>query len=312
MNKQLGVFGLALSWCFAVWTTMPITSVASAQMVANVGSDGITVFGTGELRAKPNVVQIDLRASAKAELTDDAIVKFKDSKKRTLEAFEALKMQNLKIDEQGLALAPGNSAEIAQMMWNGIPAQNTKKPQIEIGSTLHLELAGVRDVPPEELLKTIGKLLDVAQDSGASIGPSQAEAQMAYRYGRMPTGTMVKFVLRDLSEMREKVYEKAVTDARNRAQRLAKLNAIKLGPVISVQEVQVSGDESNYVQQQPWETGSPMASSRDEPEISSSVFSEITFRVKLMVRFGIDKVEPAAAKAETGVADKAESKTAQR
>src|SRR4051812_19329991 len=105
MNDR-SLFTRTLSRCFAAWATIALVSPASAQMVANVGSDGITVFGTGELRAKPNVVQIDLRASAKAELTDDAIVKFKDSKKRTLEAFEALKMQNLKIDEQGLALGP--------------------------------------------------------------------------------------------------------------------------------------------------------------------------------------------------------------
>src|SRR4029078_10616321 len=157
------------------------TTISSAQVYSTVGSnlEGITVYGNGELRARPNFVEIDLKAAARAEMTDDAIAKFKDSKQRTLDAFSALKMKNLKVHETGLTLAPGNIQQIMQQMWNGMPQQNAKKPEIEISSALHLQLSEVANVPSEELLKTIGKLLDTASDSGAEYGPSQAEMQMA-------------------------------------------------------------------------------------------------------------------------------------
>jgi uncharacterized protein YggE len=263
------------------------TTIASAQVYSG-NLEGITVYGSGELRAKPNFVEISLKAAARAELTDDAIVKFKDSKQRTLDAFTALKMKNLTVHETGLTLAPGNIQQIMQQMWNGMPQQNAKKPEIEISSALHLQLSEVANVPSEELLKTIGKLLDTASDSGAEYGPSQAEMQMAYRYGRNVSGVIVKFILRDLEAIREKVYEKAVEDARTRAERLAKLHGLKLGPAIAVQEVQVSGDETGAQQVvQPWD----VATNSDtpvEPQIVSNSFNEIPFRVKLMVRFSTE------------------------
>jgi uncharacterized protein len=275
----------------AIVIVLASAATGSAQYGSNL--EGITVYGTGELRARPNFVEIDLRAAAKAELTDDAIVKFKDSKQRTLDAFKVLKMENLKVTETGLTVAPGNTQEIMQRMWNGQPQQNAKKPEIEISSALHLQLSEVQEVPTEELLKTIGKLLDTASDSGAEYGPSQAEMQMAYRYGRNVSGVIVKFILRDLEKIREQAYEKAVEDARARATRLAKLHGLKLGPAVAVQEMQVSGDEGGQQAViQPWDVQSA-AGVPEEPQIVSNSFNEIPFRVKLMVRFA---TEPQAAK----------------
>ena len=285
-----------LPWIAAVLSlavVLVLDSVSSAQY-AGGQLEGITVYGTGELRARPNFVEIDLKAAARAELTDDAIVKFNDSKQRTLDAFEGLKMKNLKVSETGLTLAPGNVQEMMQRMWNGMPQQNTKKPEIEISSALHLQLSEVQDVPSEELLKTIGKLLDTASDAGAEYGPSQAEMQMAYRYGRNASGVIVKFILRDLETLREQAYEKAVEDARRRGARLAKLHGLKLGPVAAVQEVQVSGDEVGQQAVQPWDVQSTSAAP-EEPQIVSNSFNTIPFRVKLLVRFTTEPQGPKTA-----------------
>ncbi len=53
----------------------------------------------------------------------------------------------------------------------------------------------------------------------------------------------MRFVLADLSALREKAYEKAVADAHNRATRLAKLHHVKLGSALSIQEILVGGDQ---------------------------------------------------------------------
>ena len=264
------------------------TSPTWGQVIMSDGtshSAGISVYGTGETVAKPDLVEISLRATASAELTGDAIIKYRDTKRRTLEAFDKLKLEKLEVEELGVSLSDQASAEQMQMMWRGMPATNTKA-KIEISSALQLRLSGIRDLTAEQVMETVGKLLDTAKDSGAAVGPTQTEMQMAWRYGQQANSTLVRFIVRDLSKLREEAYENAVRDARTRAQRLAKLNGIKLGEVLSVQEMQVSGDDQPVVTT-PWGQQMPSSKKTREPEISSEQFAEIPFRVKLLVRFTI-------------------------
>lgn len=281
-----------------------VVGLVSAPSLAQYPTDpaaagGVTVFGTGEIRTKPHIVEIDLHAGASAELTADAIVKYRDAKKRTLKSFDDLKLEGLTITEQGLSLTPGNSDAMQAMMrgWGPVGNAVNSKMQVQISSTLKVRLAGIQEKPAEEVMETIGKLLDAAQDSGSSIGPSQEELNMAYRYGNAVTSTMVRFVIRDLNSLREQAYEKAVADARARAERLARLNNIKLGDVSFVQEVQVSGDDGNSSAQyyNPYYGYRGASESTDEPHIESSTFEDIPFRVKLLVRFSIEQSSDATA-----------------
>lgn len=264
---------------------------AQYQGIATSDASGITVYGTGELQTLPNVVEIDLRAGGAAELTADSIVKYQDAKRRALEAFEELKLADLSVEEHGLNLSAGNDAAQMQMMMNGMMTEAAGM-QVSITSTLRLRLGGIREKKAEEVLEIVGKLLDVAQDSGTALGPSAAEMQMAYRYGRMSNSQMVRFIVSDLEEVRENAYEAAVADARRRAERLARLNGVRLGTVLGVQEVQVSGDDSStYSVYQPWGGVTAQPSYADEPQLVSDTFSEVPFRVKLMVRFAIATAE---------------------
>jgi len=272
---------------FALGLLLGTSSAASAQYQTTAGdSNGITVFGTGELQTLPNIVEIDLRAGGSAELTADSIVKYQDTKRRVLEAFEELKLPDLSIEEHGLSLSAGGGDAAMQMMMNGMVTDT--KTQVEISSMLRLRLNGIREKKAEEVLEIVGKLLDVAQDSGTSLGPSSAEIQMAYRYGRMSSSQMVRFIVTDLEEIREQAYESAVADARRRAERLARLNGVSLGTVLGVQEILVSGDDSStYNVYQPWSGVATQPSYADEPQLASDTFSEVPFRVRLMVRFAI-------------------------
>lgn len=272
---------------FALGLLLGISPVASAQyQTAAADSNGITVFGTGELQTLPNIVEIDLRAGGSAELTADSIVKYQDTKRRVLEAFEELKLPDLSIEEHGLSLSAGGGDAAMQMMMNGMVTN--AKTQVEISSMLRLRLNGIREKKAEEVLEIVGKLLDVAQDSGTSLGPSAAEMQMAYRYGRVGASQMVRFIVTDLEEIREQAYESAVADARRRAERLARLNGVSLGTVLGVQEILVSGDDSStYNVYQPWSGVATQPSYADEPQLASDTFSEVPFRVRLMVRFAI-------------------------
>ncbi|MBI3839424.1 MAG: SIMPL domain-containing protein [Planctomycetia bacterium] len=260
-------------------------------------SDGISVYGVAELTARPNVVEIDFRVTGKAELTADALVKYRDAKKRVLESLDKLKSKNISIEEHGLTISAGSmDLQQQQRILNG-QQQAPAKPQIEVSSTMRIKLKEVRDIAPEELIKTVGKLLDVAQDSGILIGPNQADLLRNMRMGLGQGGSSapVKFVVADAAEIREKVYEQAVADARDRAKRLAKLHQVRLGPAVSIQEVpSTTSRQAAYSPYYPF--GLPQQDDGDDGESgTSTMLSEISLKVKLLVRFAIETPPPATA-----------------
>lgn len=253
---------------------------------------GITVSGTGEVKAKPNVVEIDLQSAGTAELTGDAIVKFRDAKRRTIEAFAKLNMKNLQVQEQGISLSNPMGAN-PQQMFVGNPGQAPgAKPQVEISRAIRLVLGDIQSMPEEELMETIGKLLDTAKDSGATVGASGASALLARMYGQQISTSMATFVLDNVSELRDQANQKAMEQARSRAERLAALAGVKLGPVIFVQEVGTPGSSESSPQQM-WMAiyGIRDTSGKDELRVTSDKFAEIPVRVSLQVRFSIAQKE---------------------
>ncbi|HEX3725998.1 MAG TPA: SIMPL domain-containing protein [Pirellulales bacterium] len=286
----------------------------SLAQVAQTGSvaDGIAVYGTGEASERPNLVEIDLHVIGKAELTGDALVKHRDAKKRVLESLDKLKIPMMSIEDLALSISVGSGSDAQQRMVNGM-VQTPGKPQVEVTSSVRIKLASVRDTPPEELIKTVGRLMDVAQDSGVNVGPSPAEVMRNLRFGQpAPNSTPVRFVLTDLNDLREKAYERAVADAQNRASRLAKLHHVKLGSALSIQEVSVGGDQAlansnqnNSANSMPqltvfgWQnTGSQQSAPGEgegEPRIASNYLSGMAVQVRLLVRFAIHPAEPATA-----------------
>ena len=265
-----------------------VSSLAPGSLAQTVGyPDGISVSGSAEAKAKPKLVEIEVRVSAKAELADDALVKHQQALRTVKDAFAALKMPNLKVIERGLSLSPGDSAAQVQAMMRGMQPATTEKQQLEISSPVRLQLSGIDSMKPADLFKALGKLLDVARDSGAVVGQTGTETYRNMYYGGQRTNTpVVRFVIRDLDEMREQAYERAMADARRRAERLARLSGVKLGPALSINEMQVSGEQMVYNQYQ-----GQMAPVGDDPNVGSEMFADIPFAVKLMVRFAIEKPE---------------------
>lgn len=276
---------------------------AQNQTIPGVAAaDGISVYGTGEVAARPNLVEIDLDVAGKAELTGDALVKYRDAKKRLVDSLAKLGLDNLSTLERGVQISAGNSLAQQQRI-NNMP-QTPGKPQIEVSSTVRVQLKDVGEVPAEDLIATIGKLIDVAQDAGVNVGLTQAEMLMRQRYGNFDyQSTNVKFVVADLAELREKAYERAVADARHRGSRLAKLNHVKLGPALSVQEIQVAGDSHADAKPinpyRPYIVNlnlpSPTPEASQQPRISSTTLADIPVQVKLLVRFAIHPEDPATA-----------------
>src|SRR5438874_11924586 len=100
---------------------------------------GIAVAGNGDVKAKPTQVEIGANVAGEAELANDAIVKYRDARKRAVEALEALKNPNLKIESNGYSIQQAMDPNQAQMMMQGRVA-NIGKPKVQVAENLKIVL----------------------------------------------------------------------------------------------------------------------------------------------------------------------------
>lgn len=239
--------------------------------------EGVTVTGKGSVLARPNRLEIDLEVSAASELTADAIVKYRDAKRRLQDAFTALKLENVTVEERGL-LVDQKGAQFNPYFWDYQPNRRAKT-EVQLTRRLVVKCSDIRKLDEDALLQFIAKLLDVAQDAGGRIvGANQNDFDYFYynRFNRSQSG-LVRFILDDYEKLETEAYEKAIADAETRAQRLAKLSHVKLGAVTAIRETSAPGDRS--------------AEQEDDQgphkRLESARFQEIPVRVELMVRFDV-------------------------
>ena len=172
--------------------------------------------------AKPNLVEIDLEVSASSELTADAIVKYRDAKKRIHDAFAALKLDNVAVEERGLLVDQKGQMQ-NPYFFDDQPNTRTKT---EVQLTRKLVVKA-----PTSARWT--KRPCCSSSASCSTSPRTPAARSApqnnlnpyyyYRYGSRTTTGLVRFVLEDFDKLQEEAYEKAIADARARAERLARL-----------------------------------------------------------------------------------------
>ncbi|WP_406699087.1 SIMPL domain-containing protein [Singulisphaera sp. Ch08] len=242
---------------------------------------GFAVTGKGTASAKPNRLEIDLEVSASSELTADAIVKYRDAKRRLQDAFVALKLDNVTVEERGLNVDQ-KGAQMSPYFFDSQPSRKAKT-EVQLTRKLIVKCSDIRKLDEEALLQLVAKLLDVAQDAGGKVGATQ-DPYAAYYYGRYnQSNGLVRFILDDYEKLEEEAYGKAIADAEARAQRLAKLSRLKLGPVAGVRVATSPGDREispySYGPSQDDETP------QQQKRLESSRFQEIPVKVVLMVRF---------------------------
>ena len=203
--------------------------------------EGFTVAGKAFSAAKPNAVEIDLEVSASSELTADAIVKYRDAKKRIHDAFAALKLKNVAIEERGLLVDQKGMMQ-NPYMWGGMP--NTRsKTEVQLSRKLVVKANDIRSMQEDAVLAACRQ----AAGRGPGFGRTGRRAERLEPLLLQPlsehaaTG-LVRFVLEDFDKLQEEAYEKAIADARARAERLARLSNVELGPIVAVREVVVPSD----------------------------------------------------------------------
>ncbi len=265
---------------------------AVPDVSARAQDAGITVSGTGQVKVKPDSVEIEITTSGSAELTGDAIVKYRDSTRRAMAAFKGLKLKNLKIEEQGLSVANSSAGANAAMLAAVGQAGGAAKSQTVISRAHRVVLGDIRDMSEQQLMEVLGRILDTAKDSGASAAPSAQSQMMAMMFGGRgnTSQSLVTFVLNDAAKVREQAYQKAFEQARSRARRLAALAGAELGAVLSVQEGPPATKGTKSVQESMMSAIYGIGANKsdgDDMRVTSDKFGEIPVRVTLQIRFAI-------------------------
>ena len=273
----------ALAGCLA--TLLLAAAPAQAQFFNQGGGgttqegniEGFTVAGRGTVLARPTSVEIDLEISAASELTADAIVKYRDARKKIQEAFASLKLPNITVAERGLVVDQKGQMQ-SPYFFGGMQSNSRAKVEVQLSRKLVVRAGEIRQMDEEKVLQQVSRLLDVAQDAGAKVGPqNNMNSYYYYRFGmENPSNGLVRFVLDDFDKLEEEAYDKAIADARTRAERLARLSRVELGPIVAVREVSVPVDKNPDVDGE-----------TPKKRLEASKFQEIPIRVELLVRFEV-------------------------
>ena len=294
MNKAT-VSALAIGLAVVLLEAAPARAQFYGQSGAADNIEGFSVVGKGTVSAKPNLVEIDLEVSAASELTADAIVKYRDARKKIQEAFAGLKLANVSITERGLLVDQKGQMQ-SPYFFGGMQPNSRAKTEVQLSRKMVVVAKDIRQMDDEKLLQQVSRLLDVAQDAGAKVGSQNNMPYYYYRYNMDQGSGLVRFVLDDLDNYEDQAFEKAIADARSRAERLARLSRVELGPIVGVREVNVPSDRmtSNY---NPYTGMSSSDGEIPKKRLEASKFQEIPVRVELLVRFEV-KGPKGEAKAE--------------
>ena len=264
----------------------PLTFVFALLFCAALHAEerAITVTGNGETKARPNRLEIDIQAAGAAELTSDAIVKYDDALRRITEAFEKLGIERLAVEQGDLVFASTVANQNARVI--GVAARGAAhKAHVAIGRSLQLKLRDIDQISEQELIDTVGKILDTAQDAGATLGMSTVRNVAFNQFGNMIVHNqnaqpVVAFFINDPQPLHDLAYEKAFEDAASRGRKLAKLARAKLGRVLSIDEMG-SPQANPYMMQQPY--------GMQQQSLASVKLAEIPVHVSLRVRFALEE-----------------------
>jgi uncharacterized protein YggE len=248
------------------------TAILLGQVAVNAAepTSYVSVTGTGEVAAKPDVVEILGIAQGKGELAGDALTEFRDVVAQAVETLESLEIDGLTVSSKGFSIGPSVVDSRSRLILQ--PGQTADPPTMTLSEPFRIRIAGVDKIDREQLLDTIVKVIDAAQETGLQMGKALSELDR-YRSGPQP-GYLV-FRLSDTSPFRQQALEKAVQDARARATRLAELADVTLGAVYSI-------EETSYTTYVP-------SSMRDAEPNTSPAFEQIQVSVNVRVRYRVAK-----------------------
>jgi len=223
----------------------------TAPLAQGQAEPRLKTHGVGEATIRPSKVTLITSVSGSGQLASDAIVKFRDAKRRATEAFEELGIEGLALEGQGMALHSAYDQQTINMLqqrrWNPEMATTDVevKPQIIVTEKIKVVITGIDQLEQDALLDVLVKLVETVADAGLSVGGIDPAVMANYGYGNQPM-SLFAFEVEDAEAALAEARKAAVADARKRAESMSRAIGVQLGPIVSVSESVVTGSSHHY------------------------------------------------------------------
>ena len=201
----IGLVGV-WAWGQAARPVEAQTSTPAEKPVYNPAQT-VTVVGQGSVKIKPDIAQISIGVETSAETVSDAVKQNETQMQAILAALKAVGIPEKDIQTTNYSVYFDRNP---QPLPSTEGATTESKPQYRVSNMVNVTVRN---------LDTVGDVLDAVIEAGANN-----------IWG-------VNFSLEDPKVAQGDARTKAIADAQARAEALAELTGVKLGPVMSVSEV---------------------------------------------------------------------------
>jgi uncharacterized protein len=256
VNRWAPLFAIVVVGALMVSGCAPAVLAAPAT-AGETPSRSITVVGQGEVKAKPDIATVNLGVEVTAPTVSEAMTQANAQMKTILAAMKSLGIADKDVQTSNFSInfeRTNPTAPLASEMTSGA---KTEGPQTPAGfyRVNNMIQVTIRD------LDKVGDVLDAAVEAGANNV-----------WG-------VSFGLDDTDALEVQAREKAVADARARAESLAKLNNVSIGDVLSISEV-IGGSPSPVYAEAASFRGLGGGGAPVEP-------GELTFTTQIQIIYGL-------------------------
>ncbi len=211
----------------------PQTVVASSAPTVNAPVRGITVSGFGKVNGKPDVARTTIGVESRAGTAEEAIA---DVNSRMAAVIAAVK-------RAGVADADVRTATLSLNFERSYEPQPPPPPPVPAVAPAAPAKVKSADARPEAVVAPPPKLPQGFYTAQNNVEVTMRNLDAAGKVVSAATGAGanqlfgIRFEIEDPSGLLAEARKKAVADARRRAEALAQLAGLKLGPAISIVEL---------------------------------------------------------------------------
>jgi uncharacterized protein YggE len=212
MLKRIMMVGIALALIMAVglgsaWLWDQLSSPAAAQSSETSPAENITVVGQGSVQMSPDIAQVSIGMETSAETVGEAVTENEAQMEQILAALKAAGIADKDIQTMNYSIQLDRYPEQV------LRTESSSAEPAPVYRVSNMVTVTVRD------LESVGDVLDAVIEAGANN-----------IWG-------ITFALDDPTTAQAEARIKAMEDAQARAEALAELGGVTLGPVMSISEV---------------------------------------------------------------------------
>lgn len=227
----------------------PQTIIHTSAPAANAPARGISVNGVGKANGRPNVARSTIGVEARAGTADEAIAEVNQRMSQVIAAVKQAGVADADIRTSTLSLnfersyesprpefAPAAAPVAAPAVApTAAPAGKPKAAGVSVPKAEAVPTPPLVKLPQGFYTATNSVEVTIRNlDSAGKVLSAATAAGANQLYG-------VRFEIEDPSALQGEARKKAVEDARARAERLAQLAGVKLGPAVSITELDGGG-----------------------------------------------------------------------